>query len=65
VLSHDGTLADAMSKAAFILGPVAGLALVDSMPDMSAVIAYRKGDGSIGVAVSSRLAGSYRWTPRN
>jgi thiamine biosynthesis lipoprotein len=65
VLSRDGTLADAMSKAAFILGPVAGLALIDSMPDMSAVIAYRKRDGSVGIAVSRRLAGSYRSTPRD
>src|SRR5262249_30633590 len=38
ILSRDGTLADAMSKAAFVLGPKAGLALVDSFPGMSAVI---------------------------
>jgi thiamine biosynthesis lipoprotein ApbE len=60
ILSRDGTLADAMSKAAFILGPKRGLALVDSVPGMSAVIAYRKADGSVGVAVSERLARSYR-----
>jgi FAD:protein FMN transferase len=60
ILSRDGTLADAMSKAAFILGPKAGLALVDSFPGMSAVIAYRKPDGSVGVAVSERIAASYR-----
>jgi thiamine biosynthesis lipoprotein len=59
VLSRDGTLADAMSKAAFILGPDAGLALVDTFPGMSAVIAYRKPDGTIGVAVSKRLAAFY------
>jgi FAD:protein FMN transferase len=63
VLSRDGTLADAMSKAAFILGPKAGLALVDAFPDMSAIIAYRQDDGAVGVAVSRRLAGSYRPTP--
>jgi thiamine biosynthesis lipoprotein len=62
VLCRDGTLADAMSKAAFILGPKAGLALVDSLPDMSAVIAFRKSDGSVGVAVSRGLARSYRPT---
>jgi thiamine biosynthesis lipoprotein len=59
ILSRDGTLADAMSKAAFVLGPNAGLTLVDTFPGMSAVIAYRKSDGSVGVAVSQRLAGSY------
>lgn len=64
IISRDGTLADAMSKAAFILGPTAGLALVDSFPAMSAVIAYRKPDGTVGVAVSKRLAGSYRPTTR-
>jgi thiamine biosynthesis lipoprotein ApbE len=62
ILSRDGTLADAMSKAAFILGPRAGLALVDTFPGMSAVIAYRKADGTVGVAVSDRLAGAYHTT---
>jgi len=64
IFSRDGTLADAVSKAAFILGPDRGLALVDSFPGMSAVIAYRRSDGTIGVAVSKRLAGSYHPTPR-
>lgn len=62
ILSRDGTLADAMSKAAFILGPKAALALVDSFPGMSAVIVYRKPDGSTGVAVSPRLSRAYRPT---
>ena len=60
ILSRDGTLADAMSKAAFILGPKEGLALADSFPGMSAVIAYRKPDGSVAVSVSAQLAGAYR-----
>ena len=64
ILSRDATLGDALSKAAFILGPKAGLALVDSFPGMSAVIAYRKTDGTVGVAVSQRLAGSYQPTSR-
>jgi len=60
IFSRDGTLADAMSKAAFILGPEAGLALVDSFPGTSAVIAYRRSDGTVGVAVSQRLARAYK-----
>jgi len=64
VLARDGTLADALSKAAFILGPKAGLGLVDAFPDASAVIAFRQADGSVGVAVSPRLAASYRPAPR-
>lgn len=55
-VSEDGTLADAMSKAAFILGPQQGIALIDATPGMAGVIAYRKPDGSIGVAVSRRVA---------
>ncbi len=55
ILSRDGTLADAMSKAAFILGPRRGLSLIDSMPGMTGVIAYRNPDGSVGIAVSPGL----------
>ena len=63
MLSGDGTLADAMSKAAFILGPREGIALIDSYPDMAGAIAYRKADGSIGVAVSRRLVGRFHPAP--
>jgi len=64
IFSRDGTLADAMSKAVFVLGPSAGIALVDSVPDMSAVVVCRNADGTVGVTVSKRLAGSYRPTSR-
>jgi thiamine biosynthesis lipoprotein len=60
IVSRDGTLADAMSKAAFVLGPRAGLALVDSFPGMAAVIVYRKPDGATGVMMSETLASVYR-----
>src|SRR4051812_44104555 len=52
-----------MSKAAFVLGPKAGLALVDSFPGMAAVIAYRRPDGSVGIAMSATLAASWHPTP--
>ena len=64
ILSRDGTLADALSKAAFILGPADGLALVDSFPGASAVIVYRQPDGTIGVARSGALASAYHPTRR-
>jgi len=64
IFARDATLADAMSKAAFVLGPAAGLALVDSMPGMSAVIAYRKSDGSIGMVMSPDLVSRFHPTPR-
>ena len=56
IVSDDGTLADAMSKAAFVLGPQQGIALIDATPGMSGVIAYRKADGGVGIAVSQRAA---------
>jgi thiamine biosynthesis lipoprotein ApbE len=59
VLSRDGTMADALSKAAFILGPTAGLALIESMPGMSGLIAYHKPDGSMGIAKSRGLGGAF------
>jgi thiamine biosynthesis lipoprotein len=55
ILSRDGTLADAMSKAAFILGPKAGLDLIDSFAGMSGLIAYRKPGGGIGIVMSAPL----------
>jgi thiamine biosynthesis lipoprotein len=59
IISDDGTLADAMSKAAFLLGPADGIALIDATPGMAGVIAYRKPDGRVGVTVSRRLAGRF------
>jgi FAD:protein FMN transferase len=59
IVSRDGTLADALSKAAFVLGPKDGLALVDSYPGTAAAIAYRKADGSVGVVISQRLVGRF------
>ena len=64
ILSRDGTLADAMSKAAFVLGPKADLALVDSFPGMSAVIVYRAPDGSIAAVRSDSLATAYHTARR-
>jgi len=55
VVSPDGTLADATSKVAFILGPGAGLAFVDSTPRTMGLIAYRKDDGTVGVVMSEGL----------
>jgi hypothetical protein len=50
-------------RAAFVLGPKAGLALVDSFPGMAAVIAYRRPDGSVGIAMSATLAASWHPSP--
>jgi FAD:protein FMN transferase len=52
VVSEDGTLADALSKAVFVLGPTRGLALLNGFTNAWGVVAYRQPDGSIGIAVS-------------
>ena len=62
ILSRDGTIADALSKAVFILGPSAGLKLVESLPGISAAIAYRRQDGSTAVALSTALEKSFHLT---
>ncbi|HEY7291766.1 MAG TPA: FAD:protein FMN transferase [Vicinamibacterales bacterium] len=59
IVSKDGTLADAMSKAAFVLGPQDGIALIDSYPDMGGVVAYRRSDGRVALRISKALAGKF------
>jgi thiamine biosynthesis lipoprotein len=59
VVCPDATLADAMSKVGFMLGPAKGLAVIESFPESAAVIAFRKAGGAIGVAVSPRLTGRF------
>jgi FAD:protein FMN transferase len=60
LFSPDGTLADAVSKAAFVLGPVKGLALIDSFPNMLGVIAYRDPVGRVALAMNERAKKVYR-----
>jgi thiamine biosynthesis lipoprotein ApbE len=59
VLSKDGTLADAVSTAAFVLGPKDGLALIDSFDGMSGLIAYRAGDGQVRLVMSPKLRSAF------
>ena len=56
VISTDGTLAQALSNAACVLGAEAGFALIDRFPDTWAVIVVPKPDGSLGTSVSSGYA---------
>lgn len=53
VISTDGTLAQALSNAACVLGADAGLALLDHFPDTWGVIAVPQRGGSLGTTVSS------------
>jgi len=60
VVSPDATLADALSKPAFILGPVAGLKLVESFPGAMAIIASRGANGAVELTMSEGLKGRFR-----
>jgi thiamine biosynthesis lipoprotein len=62
ILARDGTLADALSKAVFILGPSEGLKLVDSFEQTSAIVAYRKPSGSVALAMSISLKSAFHPT---
>jgi len=53
VVSPDGTLCDALSRAALVLGPDEGLALLSRFPDTWGVMAYRQADGGVGVRVTA------------
>ena len=64
VIARDATMADGLSKPAFILGPKAGLALVESFPDTTAIIAFRDPTGRVALAMSERLRGTFRFTNR-
>jgi FAD:protein FMN transferase len=63
IVSPDGTLADALSKVGFVLGPKRGLQVIESFPDTGALIAYRKADGSIAIDQSASLAGRFHPEP--
>ncbi len=58
-IADDGTLADAVSTAAFVLGPERGLALIDSFPSMSGVIVYRARDGRAAIVMTKSLEGRF------
>ena len=58
-IALDGTLADAASTAAFVLGPERGLALIDSFPGMTGLIVYRAADGKVAIAMSKALEGRF------
>jgi thiamine biosynthesis lipoprotein len=55
IVGRDATVADALSKAVFILGPKAGLALAAEFPGMAALIAYRGPTAEVAIAMSDCL----------
>ena len=59
VVGPDATLADALSKVGMVLGPARGREVIESFPSMSALIAYRRADGTMAIDVSPGLAGRF------
>jgi thiamine biosynthesis lipoprotein len=64
VVSADATLADALTKPAFILGANEGLALVESFPNTQAIIAARKPGGGVSLTMSNGLKGAFAPSPK-
>lgn len=60
VVSPDATLADALSTAAYVLGPQQGLKLIESYPGASGVIASLQPDGGMALVVSPALQKAFR-----
>lgn len=60
ILSDDATLADASTKAAFVLGPTEGLAFIDANPALAGLIVYRDHSGSVRIARSKRLGARFK-----
>lgn len=63
IVSRDATLADALTKPVFLLGPVEGLALAESFPGTRAIVATRAADGSVTLSMSPSLRGQFSPTP--
>ena len=59
IVAADATIADALTKPVFVLGPVAGLALAESFPGVGAIIASRGADGRAALTMSASLRGSF------
>lgn len=63
MLSNDGTVSDALSKAVFVLGPTEGLALLAAFPGTSALVAYREPNGRLALSMSPAFARVFKRVP--
>lgn len=59
IVATDATIADALTKPVFVLGPVAGLALAESFPGVGAIIAARGADGRVALTMSASLRAAF------
>ena len=63
VVAKDATLADALSKVGFLLGPTKALAVIESFPGASAVIFFRNAKGELDLICSKALAPKFKRAP--
>lgn len=63
IVSKDATLADALSKVAFLLGPRQALAVIESFPGTYAAIFFRNSKGDLDLIASAALASRIKRVP--
>ncbi|MEZ5420353.1 MAG: FAD:protein FMN transferase [Vicinamibacterales bacterium] len=59
IVARDATIADALSKPVFLLGPVQGLALAESFPGVAAIIATPDAEGRAAIVMSDSLRAAF------
>jgi thiamine biosynthesis lipoprotein len=55
VIGKEGTLVDGLDTGIFVLGPQRGMALVERLPDVEAIIVDEQGRVLVSSGLSSRL----------
>ena len=55
IVGVDATLADALSTGVFVMGPDAGMALIERLPNVEGVIVSAKNEVSISSGLRGRL----------
>ncbi len=63
VISKDATLADALSKVGFLLGPARALAVIESFPGAAAIIFFRNSKGELDLICSKALLPRFERAP--
>ena len=56
IMTNDATVADALSTGVFVLGPEAGMALIERLPGVEGVIVSAKNKVLVSTGLEGRLA---------
>jgi len=60
IIAKEGTIADGLDTGIFVLGPERGMALVERLPDVEAVIVDDRGRMTVSSGLRARLRSSER-----